>query len=70
MNVGVAGLDHVGTVTSANVTSNGHDVWGVDVGDAAEVDETGAVARWQRRVSLGVGWCSRSPRLRSSDMGV
>ena len=52
MNVAVAGLDHVGTVTSANVTSNGHDVSGVNVSDAAEADDTWAVARWLRRVSL------------------
>lgn len=46
MNVTVAGLDHAGTVTS-----NGHDVWGVDVDDA-EADDTWAVARWLRRVLL------------------
>lgn len=52
MNVAVAGLNHVGTVTSANVSPNGHDAWGVDVGDAAGADGTWAVARWLRRVSL------------------
>ena len=39
-------------MTSANVSHDGHDVWGVDVGDAAEADGTWAVARWLRRVSL------------------
>ena len=51
MNVAVSSLDHVGTVTSASVTSNGHDAGGVDVGGAAKVDEIWAVATWRRRVS-------------------
>jgi len=48
VNVGVLGLGHLGTVTAARVTSNGHDVW-CDVWPS-KVDEIWATATWQRRV--------------------
>jgi hypothetical protein len=47
--VGVVGLGHLGTVTAARMTSDGHDVWRGDVGPP-EVDEIWAVAMRQRRV--------------------
>jgi hypothetical protein len=48
VNVGVLGLGHLGTVTAAHMTSNGHDVWWGDVAPP-EVDEIWAVAGRQRR---------------------
>ena len=56
MNVGVLGLGHLGTVTAAGMTSDGHDVWWGDVGPS-KVDEIWAVAGWQRRV-----WPAQSDR--------
>jgi hypothetical protein len=49
VNVGVIGLGHLGTVTAARMTSDGHDVWRGDVGPP-EVDEIWAVAMRQRQV--------------------
>ena len=49
MNVGVLGLGHLGTVTAARMTSDGHDVWRGHV-EPPEVDEIWAVAGWQPRV--------------------
>jgi len=49
VNVGVLGLGHLGMVTAARMTADGHDVWRGDVAPP-DVGEIWAVAGRQRRV--------------------
>ena len=48
MKVAVVGLGYVGTVTTACLASQGHDVWGIDV-DAAKVDSATPIRQQEGR---------------------